>query len=74
MSPTVCQIFKYHITLLHTKIGKTHKKVSSVVSPVSVSPGRYSVLSVDSMDCDLPTIFNVVHHLRGSLQRAQCQM
>jgi len=31
---------------------KTYKKVSSVTSPVSVSPSRYSVLSVDSMDCD----------------------
>jgi len=53
-SPATSQIFKYRIALLHTKISKTYKKVSSVVSP-----GRYSVLSVDSMDCDLATVFNV---------------
>ena len=40
------------VALLRTKISKSYKKVSSVVSPVSVSPSRYSVLSVDSMDCD----------------------
>ena len=50
-SPAVSEIFKYHIALLCTKISKSYKKVSSVVSPVSVSPSRYSVLSVDSMDC-----------------------
>jgi len=52
-TPVVQEIFKYCIALLHSKITKTYKKVSSVVSPVSVSPSRYSVLSVDSMDCDL---------------------
>ena len=57
--PVASQIFKYRIALLPTKISKTYKKVSSVVSPVSVSPGRYSVLSVDSMDCDSATIFSV---------------
>jgi len=51
-SPAVSEIFKYCIALLHTKISKSYKKVSSVVSPVSVSPSCYSVLSVDSMDCD----------------------
>ena len=51
-SPATSDIFKYRIALLRTKISKTHKKVSSVVSPVSVSPSRYSVLSVDTMDYD----------------------
>jgi len=50
-SPAVSEIFKYHVALLCSKITKTYKKVSSVVSPVSVSPSRYSVLSVDTMDC-----------------------
>jgi len=52
-SPTTAAIFKFHLALLHSKITKTYKKVSSVVSPVSISSSRYSVLSVDSMDCDL---------------------
>jgi len=51
-TPVVQEIFKYRIALLRTKISKTYKKVSSVVSSVSVSPGCYSVLSVDSMDCN----------------------
>ena len=48
-TPVVQEIFKYRIALLRSKITKTYKKVSSVVS---ISPSRYSVLSVDSMDCD----------------------
>jgi len=52
-TPVVQEIFKYRIALLCTKITKTYKKVSSVVSPVSVSPSRYLVLFVDSMDCSL---------------------
>jgi len=51
-SPAVSEIFKYRVALLCTKISKAYKKVSSVVSPVSVSPSRYSVLSVESMNCD----------------------
>jgi len=51
-TPVVQEIFKYRIASLHSKITKTYKKVSSVVSPVSVSPSRYSDLPVDSMDCD----------------------
>jgi len=51
-TPVVQEIFKYRIALLRSKITKTYKKVSAVVSPVSVSPSHYSVLSVDSMDCD----------------------
>ena len=58
-TPVVQEIFKYCVALLCTKITKTYKKVSSVVSPVSVSPSRYSVLSVDSMDyssdCSVPS-------------------
>jgi len=58
-SPAVSEIFKYCLALLRSKITKTYKKVSSVVFPVSVSPSRYSVLSVDSMDydsdCTLPS-------------------
>ena len=49
--PVAQEIFKYRVALLRSKITKTYKKVSSVVSPVSVSPSRYSVLFVDSMDC-----------------------
>jgi len=45
-------IFKYQVTLLHAKVSKTHKKVLSVVSPVSVSPNRFTTLWIDSMDCD----------------------
>jgi len=52
-TPVVQEIFKYCIALLRSKIAKTHKKVPSVVSPVSVSPSHYSVLSVDMMDCNL---------------------
>jgi len=48
-SPAASEIFKYCIALF----SKTYKKVSSVVSPVSVFSGQYSVLSVDSMDYDL---------------------
>jgi len=51
-TPVVQEIFRYHIALLRRKFTKTYKKVSSVVSPVSVSPSHYSVLSIDSMDCD----------------------
>ena len=51
-SPAVSEIFKYRVALLRTKISKSYKKVSSVASPVSISPSRYSVLSVDSMDCN----------------------
>ena len=51
-SPVTSQIFTFHVALLCKKIAKTHKKVSSVVSPVSVSPNCYSSLSVDSTDYD----------------------
>ena len=38
---------------------KTHKKVFATGSPASVSLNKYSVLSVDSMDCDSSAVFNV---------------
>jgi len=55
-SPEAQDIYKYRISLLSRKIQKTYKKSSPVVSPVSVSFGKYSVLSVDSMDCSNPPI------------------
>ena len=48
-TPVVQEIFKYRIALLHSKIMKIYKKV---ISPISVSPSHYSVLSVDTMDYD----------------------
>jgi len=50
-SPEAQDIYKYRISLLSSKIQKTYKKSSSVVPPVSVSFNKYSVLSMDSMDC-----------------------
>ena len=50
-SPEAQDIYKYRISLLARKIQKTYKKSSSVVSPVPVSFNKYSVLSVDSVDC-----------------------
>jgi len=55
-SPEAQDIYKYRISLLSRKIQKTYKKSSSVVSPVSVSFNKYSVLSVDSMDCSKPPV------------------
>ena len=49
-SPEAQDIYKYRISLLSQKIQKTYKK-SSVASPVPVSFSKYSVLSVDNMDC-----------------------
>jgi len=49
-SPEAQDIYKHCISLLCGKIQKTYKKSPSVVSPVSVSFNKYSVLSVDSMD------------------------
>jgi len=55
-SPETQDIYKYCISLLSRKIQKTYKKSSPVVSPVSVSFSKYSVLSVGSMDCSNPPI------------------
>ena len=45
-----CTIYKYRISLLQCKIGKTHKKVATVSSPVSVSPNKYASLVVEDVD------------------------
>jgi len=50
-SPEAQDIYKYRISLLSHKVQKTYKKSSCVVSPVSISFNKYSVLSVDSKDC-----------------------
>ena len=43
-------IYDYRISLLQRKIEKTHKKVATVSSPVSVSPNKYASLVVDVTD------------------------
>ena len=44
-------IYTYRISLLKEKIAKTHKKlVTSVPSPVSVSPNKYASLVVEDVD------------------------
>ena len=49
-SPTVQSIFKYHIALLTKKITKTQKKVTSIVSPLSVSNSFASLTVKDAED------------------------
>ena len=48
-------IHKYRISLLQHKIGKTHKKVAAVYSPVSVSPNKYASLVVEGVDTQCTT-------------------
>ena len=44
-------IYTYRISLLREKVAKTHKKlVTSVPSPVSVSPNKYASLVVEDVD------------------------
>ena len=44
-------IYKYRISLLQSKIEKTHKKfTTSVPAPVSVSPNKYASLVVEDVD------------------------
>ena len=43
-------IYKYQISLLQCKVEKTHKKVATVSSPVSVSPNKYASLVVEDVD------------------------
>ena len=43
-------IYKYRIALLQHKIEKTHKKVATISSPVSVSPNKYASLVVEDVD------------------------
>ena len=45
-----CTIYKYQISLLQHKIEKTHKKVTAVSSPVSISPNKYASLVVEDVD------------------------
>ena len=49
-------IYTYRISLLKEKIAKTHKKlVTSVPSPVSVSPNKYTSLVVEDVDTQCTT-------------------
>ena len=46
-----CTIYTYRVSLLKEKIAKTHKKlVTSVPSPASVSPSKYTSLVVEDVD------------------------
>ena len=47
---TARTIYNYRISLLQRKIGKTHNKVATVSSPVSVSPNKYTSLVVEDVD------------------------
>ncbi|KIM56655.1 hypothetical protein SCLCIDRAFT_29409 [Scleroderma citrinum Foug A] len=49
-------IYTYRISLLKEKIAKTHKKfTTSVSSPVSVSPNKYTSLVVEDVDTQYAT-------------------
>ena len=50
-----CTIYKYWISLLQHKIGKTHKKVATVSSPGLVSPNKYASLVVEDVDTQCTT-------------------
>ena len=50
-----CTIYKYRISLLQHKIEKTHKKVTTVSSPVSISPNKYTSLVVEDVDTQCTT-------------------
>ena len=43
-------IYNYQISLPRCKIEKTHKKVATMSSPVSVSPNKYTSLVVEDVD------------------------
>ena len=43
-------ICNYQISLLQCKIEKTHKRLATVSSPVSVSPNKYASLVVEGVD------------------------
>ena len=43
-------IYNYRISLLQCKIEKTHKKIATVSSPLSVSPNKYASLVVEDVD------------------------
>ena len=48
-------IYNYRISLLQHKIEKTHKKLATVSSPVSVSPNKYTSLVVEGVDTQCTT-------------------
>ena len=48
-------IYNYQISLLQCKIEKTHKKVATVSSPVSVSSNKYASLVVEDVDTQCTT-------------------
>ena len=48
-------IYNYRISLPQRKIEKTHKKVATVSSPVSVSPNKYASLVVEDVDTQCTT-------------------
>ena len=48
-------IYNYWISLLQRKIEKTHKKVATVSSPVSVSLNKYASLVVEDVDTQYTT-------------------
>ena len=48
-------IYKYRVALLQHKIEKTHKKVATMFSPVSVSPNKYAFLVVEDVDTQCTT-------------------
>ena len=50
-----CTIYNYRISLLQQKIEKTHKKVATVSSPVSVLPNKYASLVVEDVDTQCTT-------------------
>ena len=51
-----CTIYKYRISLLQCKIEKTHKRfATSVPTPVSVSPNKYTSLVVEDVDTQYTT-------------------
>ena len=52
---TAHTIYNYQISLLQRKIEKTHKKVATVSSPVSVSPNKYASLGVEDVDTQCTT-------------------
>ena len=50
-----CTIYNYRISLLQHKIEKTHKKVATVSSPISVSPNKYASSVVEDVDTQCTT-------------------
>ena len=55
MDKVACTIYNYRISLLQRKIEKTHKKLATAPSPVSVSPNKYASLVVEDVDTQCTT-------------------